>query len=57
MFKVILKSSQTDATEIIEVEGDAFTTEIDNEDLNAWIREYAESNEVTEDSVAYEVVE
>lgn len=54
-FKVILSSSLTDTTETIEVEGDLFTTDIDLEDLNAWIREFAQDNGVPESSVSYEV--
>lgn len=55
VFKVILSSSLTDTTETIEVEGDLFTTDIDLEDLNAWIREFAQDNGVPESSVSYEV--
>ncbi len=52
---VILTTSQSSATETIELEGDPLATEIDNEDLNAWIREFAQDNGVTESSVRYEV--
>lgn len=57
MFMVILKSTQTDAIMTVKLEGNAFTTEVDNEDLGAWIREYAEENGVNEASVSYEVEE
>ena len=55
VFKVILSSSLTDTTETIEVEGDLFTTDIDLEDLNTWIREFAQDNGVPKSSVSYEV--
>lgn len=55
VFKVVLSSSLTDTTETIEVEGNLFTTDIDLEDLSAWIREFAQDNGVPESSVSYEV--
>ena len=55
-FKVVLSSTETKAQETIQLEGSAFTTEIDIEDLNTWIREFAKDNGVPESSVSYEVL-
>lgn len=51
-----LTSSQSEVTKTIKLEGDAFTTPIDLEDLNSYIREFAQDNGVTESSVSYEVL-
>jgi hypothetical protein len=54
--KLHLTSSLTSAIETIIIAGDALTTEIDLEDLNAYIREFANDHGVTESSVSYEVL-
>jgi|GEM_PF-6118239 len=54
--KIIITSHLISAKEIIEVEGNALTTPLDDEDLNSWTREFAQDNNVPESSVTYEVV-
>ena len=54
--KLIITSTLTTATETIELEGNALTTPIDTEDLNTYIREFANDHEITESSVTYEVL-
>lgn len=57
MFKVVLKSNRTDVVEVKKVEGNVFTTEIDSEEINSWIREFARDNRVTESSISYKIEE
>jgi hypothetical protein len=54
--KLVLTTKLSCAKEVIEIEGFAFADPIDNEDLNAYIREFAKDNNVTESSVEYEVL-